>query len=131
MEGIHATLGQMALRRRRILRELLPVLRKKPQPQPDLWRFASATGEVMGRRMLRAMIGTLTVAEARRMVEEKRLAALRAHLASAEAMLNGEPMAAAHAYFDVYQRAVESNRKRLSEHRWRWPWARSWRQRGL
>jgi len=48
------------------------------------------------------------------MVMEKQLAAMRAHLAYTESILNGEATSALGAYFDVYQRAVESNRKRLS-----------------
>jgi hypothetical protein len=53
-------------------------------------------------------------------VMEKQLAAMRAHLAYTESILNGEATSALGAYFDVYQRAVESNRKRLSNRRWRW-----------
>ena len=45
---------------------------------------------------------------------------MRAHLAYTESILNGEATSAFGAYFDVYQRAVESNRKRLSKRRWRW-----------
>ena len=51
---------------------------------------------------------------------EKQLAAMRAHLAYTESILNGEATSALGAYFDVYQRAVESNRKRLSNRRLRW-----------
>ena len=59
--------------------------------------------------------------EAHRMVEEKRLAVVRAYLACTEAILNGQGASAPRVYFDVYRRAVESNRKRLSNRRWRWP----------
>ena len=55
------------------------------------------------------------------MVEEKRLAAVRAQLAYGEAILDGEAGSAPGAYFDVYRRAVHSNRKRLSNRHWRWP----------
>ena len=55
------------------------------------------------------------------MVMEKQLAVIRAQLAYTESILNGEAASAIGAYFDVYQRAVESNRKRLSNRRWRWP----------
>jgi hypothetical protein len=36
--------------------------------------------------------------------------------------LNGEAALALGAYFDVYYRAVQSNRRRLTSRRWRWPW---------
>jgi hypothetical protein len=55
------------------------------------------------------------------MVDEKRLAALRAQFACAEAILDGRGASAASVYFDVYKSAVESNRKRLSKRDWRWP----------
>ena len=64
--------------------------------------------------MLRAITGELSVAEAWRMVEEKRRAAVQASFAYTEAILNGEAASALRAYFGVYRRAVESNRKRLS-----------------
>ena len=60
--------------------------------------------------MLRAITGELSVAEAWRMVEEKRRAAVQASFAYTEAILNGEAASALRAYFDVYRRAVESNR---------------------
>ena len=70
--------------------------------------------------MSRVITGELSAAEALRMVMEKQLAAMRAHRAYTESILNGEATSALGAYFDVYQRAVESNRKRLSNRRWRW-----------
>jgi hypothetical protein len=92
--------------------------RKSP---PDLWRLGLAAREVIAARLLRATTGELSVAEARRMIHEKRLAGVRAQLAYGEAILNGEAASAPDAYFHVYWRAVESNRKRLSNRRWRWP----------
>ena len=71
--------------------------------------------------MLRAMTGELSAAEAHRMVMEKQSAFIRAQLAYTGSILNGEAASALGAYFDVYQRAVESNRKRLRNRRWRWP----------
>ena len=67
------------------------------------------------------MIGKLSVAEAHRMIEEKRLAALRAQFACSEAILKGRGAAAPSIYFSVYKRAVERNRKRLRSRRRRWP----------
>ena len=71
--------------------------------------------------MLRAMTGELTAAEAKRMIMEKQLAAMRAHLAYTASILNSEAASALGAYLDVYHRAVESNRKRLRNRLWRWP----------
>ena len=76
--------------------------------------------DVIAARMLLAVTGKLTATEARRMVEEKRLAAVRAQIAYTGAIINGELASAPHAYFDVYRRAVASNRRRLSTLRWRW-----------
>jgi hypothetical protein len=70
------------------------------------------------------MTGELSPTEARRMVMEKQLAAVQAHLAYTKSILNGEAASAPGAYFDVYHRAAQSNRRRLSSRRWRWPWLR-------
>lgn len=92
--------------------------RKSP---PNLRQFGLAVHDVVAARTLLAASGKLSAAEAHRMVDEKRLAAFRAQLACTEAILHGRGVAAANAYFDVYQRAVDSNRKRLRQRRWRWP----------
>ncbi|HVI11692.1 MAG TPA: hypothetical protein VM822_02365 [Pseudolabrys sp.] len=70
------------------------------------------------------MTGELSAAEAHHMVMEKQSAAMQAHVAYTESILNGEAASAPGAYFDVYHRAVQSNRRRLSSRRWRWPWLR-------
>lgn len=98
--------------------EFLRRLRRKSPP--TLWDFGLAVREVIAARMLRAMTGELSAAEAHRMVMEKQLAVVCAQLAYTEAILNGEVASALGAYFDVYRRAVESNRKRLSNRRWCW-----------
>jgi hypothetical protein len=41
-------------------------------------------------------------------------------VAYTKSILNGEAASAPGAYFDVYHRAVQSNRRRLSSRRWRW-----------
>jgi hypothetical protein len=102
----------------KVLYDFVRRLRRKSPP--NLWQFNLAVREVIAVRTLRAMTGELSAAEARRMIEEKRAAAVRAHLAFTEAILNGKAASAFGAYFNVYQRAVESNRKRLSNRRWRW-----------
>jgi hypothetical protein len=85
-----------------------------------MWQFGLAVHEVIAARTLLAMAGKLSPAEARRMVAEKRLALFRAQLACTDAILNGRGASAARDYFDVYGRAVDSNRKRLSNRGWRW-----------
>ena len=109
------------LRPKRLLELLRRLCRRSP---PNHWRFARAVRDVIEARMLRAITGELSVAEAWRMVEEKRRAAVQASFAYTEAILNGDAASALRAYFYVYRRAVESNRKRLSSRRWRWPWPR-------
>ncbi len=54
------------------------------------------------------------------MVAEKQLAAMRAQRAFVEAVSKGHFASAPSAYFDVYQRAVEANRKRLGKRRGFW-----------
>ena len=109
-------------RRLKVVVEFLRRLRRKSPP--NLWHFGLAVREVIAARMWRAMTGKLSPAEARRMVMEKHLAAVQAHLAYTESILNGEAGSAPGAYFHVYHRAVKSNRRRLSSRRWRWPWRR-------
>ena len=98
--------------------------RLRGRSRPNLWQFGLAVREVIAARMSRAMTGKLSAAESRRMVVEKQLAAMCAHFAYMESILNGEAASALGAYFDVYQRAVQSNRRRLSSRRWCWPWLR-------
>jgi hypothetical protein len=59
------------------------------------------------------MTGDLSGAEARRMVLEKQLAAVRGQLAYTRALLRGDPASAGGEVFDIYRSAVQSNRKRL------------------
>jgi hypothetical protein len=108
--------------RLKVFVEFLRRLRSKSPP--NLWHFGLAVREVIAVRMWRAMTGELSATEARRMVMEKQLAAVQAHLAYTKSILNGEAASALGAYFDVYHRAVQSNRRRLSSRRWRWPWLR-------
>jgi hypothetical protein len=103
--------------RLKVLVEFLRRLHRKSPP--DLWHFGLAVREVIAARTWRAISGKLSTAEARRMVMEKQLAAMQAHLAYTESILNGKAASAPGAYFDVYHRAVQSNRRRLSSRRWR------------
>jgi hypothetical protein len=68
-------------------------------------------------RTLRAVRGELSAAEARRMLLEKQSAALRAQLACAQALVQGDPKSASRSVFDLYHRAVQANRKRLGKKR--------------
>jgi hypothetical protein len=107
------------------LKALVEFLRRlRSKSPPNLWHFGLAVREVIAVRMWRAMTGELSATEARRMVMEKQLAAVQAHLAYTKSILSGEAASAPGAYFDVYHRAVQSNRRRLSSRRWRWPWLR-------
>ena len=99
------------------------VRRLRRKSPPNLWQFNLAVRDVIAARTLRAMTGELSTAEARRMVMEKQLAAMQSHIAYTESVLNGEAASAPGAYFDVYHRAVQSNRRRLRNRRWR-PWLR-------
>jgi hypothetical protein len=104
--------------RPKLLFKSFALRRKSP---PNLWQFGLAVHDVIAARTLLAASGKLSAAEAHRMVDEKRLAAVRAQLACTEAILYGRGAAAAKAYFDVYQRAVDLNRKRLRNRRCHWP----------
>ena len=91
-------------------------LRNKPggKATPDLWQFGLDICEVMLARISRGISGRLTPDESRRMVLEKQSAGVRAQLAYLEWLFKGNPEAANRAAFDIYNRAVVSNRKRLS-----------------
>jgi hypothetical protein len=85
--------------------------------RPNLERFGRDAREVMSTRIWLAMTGKLKAVEASRMVLEKQVAVLCAQLACARSLLSGKPAAASRECFDIYQRAVHSNRKRLRRHR--------------
>jgi hypothetical protein len=86
---------------------------RKRKRSPDLWQFGLDVGEVMLTRTSQAMTGDLSGAEARRMVLEKQLVAIRGQLAYTRALLRGDPASAGREVFDIYHSAVQSNRKRL------------------
>jgi hypothetical protein len=102
-------------------KELFELFRLRRKSPPNLWQFGLAVHEVIAARTSLAITGKLSAAEARRMVVEKRLAVMRAHFACTEAILNGQGASAPSAYFNVYERTVDSNRKRLRSRGWRWP----------
>jgi hypothetical protein len=92
--------------------------RPRRKSEPDLWRLGLDAREVMLARISLALSGRLSAHEARRMVVEKQSAAWRAQLAYLQWLLEGEPAAAKAAAFEIYHRAVHSNRKRLGRRRW-------------
>jgi hypothetical protein len=85
----------------------------------DFTRLAHEAGEVIAARTTKAISGTLSAAEARRMVAEKQAAAMKAHFAFAKHAVRGEISSAAAASFIVFRKAVSSNRRRLRR-RTRW-----------
>ena len=93
--------------------------RGRKKSPPDLWQFGLDVREVVLARISRAMTGDLSAAEARRMVLEKQSASVRAQLAYTRALLDGDPANAGRGFFDIYHRAVQSNRKRLRKLRQR------------
>lgn len=98
------------------------VRRFRRTSSPDIGEFTFAVREVIAARMARAMTGKLSAAEARLMVAEKQLAAVRAQFAYMDAVSKGDATSALSAYFTVYRRAVEANRRRLGQRRWLWFW---------
>jgi hypothetical protein len=76
----------------------------------DLARDAS---EVIAARTQQAMTGTLTAAEARRMVVEKQAASVNACFAFAKSFWSGNAQAAPFSSFQVLRKAVSGNRRRL------------------
>jgi hypothetical protein len=87
------------------------------QRPPDLWQFSLDAREVILERTSRAIKGQLSATEARRMILEKQSAAIRAQIACIEALFKGDPRSASHRLFNVYNLAVQSNRKRLRRKR--------------
>jgi hypothetical protein len=93
------------------------VRRLRRRAPADPWQFGLDVRDVMSIRISRAMAGDLSAAEARLMVIEKQSAAIRAQHAYARALLNGDLASAHRDVWDIYQRAVRANRKRLHKRR--------------
>jgi hypothetical protein len=91
---------------------------RRPSP-PDPWQLGVDAREVMLARITRWMTGTLTAAEARRMILEKASAGIRSHLAYGQALFDGNAASASRAFLEVYRREVRANRKRLRRRWWR------------
>lgn len=82
--------------------------------------FARDAGEVIATRTTRGITGKLSAAEAHRMVAEKQAAAVKAGLAFTKHALRGHLGAASAAPFNVFKKAVASNRSRLRRRRVPW-----------
>jgi hypothetical protein len=98
------------------LKRILHLIRPRKR-RLDAWQFAFDAREVMAIRIRDAITGSLSDAEARRMVVEKHAAAVRAQLAYTRSLVKDGPAAASRAAFDVYNQAVQANRTRLRKRR--------------
>jgi hypothetical protein len=87
----------------------------------DFTKLARDAGEVIAARTTQGIKGTLTAAEAHRMVAEKQAAAAKAYFACTKHALSGKMSSAHAASFNVFKKAVASNRRRLRRRAW-WPW---------
>jgi hypothetical protein len=79
----------------------------------DFARLGSDASAVIASRIARGMTGTLTAAEAHRMVAEKQAAAVKASGAFAKHAFMGDLDSATAAYFGVFRKAVSANKRRL------------------
>jgi hypothetical protein len=87
--------------------------RRKELGVGDFAGLARDAGEVIAARTQQAMTGTLTAAEAHRMVAEKQVASVDAYFAFAESFWSGNPQAAPFSSFQVFRKAVSGNLRRL------------------
>jgi hypothetical protein len=83
----------------------------------DFANLARDAGEVIAARTHQALTGTLTAAEAHRMVAEKQTASVDAYFAFAKSFWSGNPQAAPFSSFEVFRKAVSGNRRRLKRRR--------------
>jgi hypothetical protein len=88
--------------------------RRKRLDLADFAELASDANAVIAARTQRAMTGTLTAAEAHRMVAEKQAATVDAYFAFAKSALSGRLYAAPFSSFQVFRKAVSKNRRRLA-----------------
>jgi hypothetical protein len=87
----------------------------------DFMNLARDAGEVIATRTSQGVKGTLSAAEAYRMVAEKQAAAVKASFAFTKHALRGDMNSAHTASFNVFKNAVASNRRRLRRRPW-WQW---------
>jgi hypothetical protein len=87
----------------------------------DVTKLARDAGEVIAARTTQGIKGTLSAAEAHRMVAEKQAAAIKAYFAFTKHALRGEMSSGQAASFNVFRKVVSSNRRRLRRRTW-WLW---------
>jgi hypothetical protein len=88
-------------------------IRRKQLGVGDFVELAREAGEVIAARTNQALTGTLTAAEAHRMIAEKQAASVNAYFAFAKSCLSGNPQIAPYSSFQVFRKAVSGNRRRL------------------
>jgi hypothetical protein len=88
-------------------------LQPKSPGLKDFARLGSDASVVIASRTARGMTGTLSAAEAHRMVAEKQTAAVKAYGAFAKHAFKGDLSSATAAYFGVFRKAVSANKRRL------------------
>jgi hypothetical protein len=94
---------------------------RKPLALADFTKLARDAGEVIATRTTQGIKGTLSASEAHRMIAEKQAAAVNACFAFTKHALHGDMSSAHAASFDVFKKAVASNRRRLRRRPW-WQW---------
>jgi hypothetical protein len=103
--------SRMAMSFRRFLRNF--GLGRKRLELEDFTKLARDAGEVIAARTTKALSGSLDAREAHRMIAEKQAAAMEACFAFTQHALRGEINSASAATFNVFKKAVSSNRRRL------------------
>jgi hypothetical protein len=86
--------------------------RNHPQLK-DFAKLGSDACEVIAARTAQGMTGTLSAAEAYRMIAEKQAAVVQAWFTFTKHALNGELNSASASSFEVFRKAVSKNRRRL------------------
>lgn len=79
----------------------------------DFTKLARDASEVIAARTTRGLTGTLSATEAHRMVAEKQAAVMKACFTFTTHALRGRIGSAPAASFNVFKKAVASNRRRL------------------
>jgi hypothetical protein len=87
--------------------------RRKQLCTGDFVELAHDAGEVIAARTHQALTGSLTAAEAHRMIAEKQVASVNAYFAFVKSFLSGNPQTAPYFSFQVFRKAVSGNRRRL------------------
>jgi hypothetical protein len=84
----------------------------------DFTKLARDAGDVIAARTIQGIKGTLSAAEAHRMVAEKQAAATKAYFAFTKHAVRGKMSAGQAAAFNVFKKAVSLNHRRLVRRAW-------------